>query len=189
MIARYSESASKTQSATSAVHELRAKISASKPPFGQAQYLAERAQVTSREIPEGIYISCELAPPSSQIPPSIYSTLIQPGQVPVFFYSDAPAQSFTQAKKGIKSYFGHPTEQRFISFFSDILRAFGKKPGAQGSSALIIAVSSRGLATASENLFPALQDLFSACHHLILKGFAPNNITVTGDGAGGNLVM
>ncbi|KAG1831341.1 Alpha/Beta hydrolase protein [Suillus variegatus] len=188
-----------TPAQAAAVHDIRTKISSSRPTIGQAQSLAERAQVPTRGIPEGIYISCELASPSSQIPPAIHSTSIQPGQVPVFFYADAPPQSFTQPKQDIKvifhipgggNIFGHPTEQRYIAFFSRVLRAFGKKPGAQGPSAPIIAVPSRRLATARENLFPAgLQDIFSAYHHLILKGFAPKNITFTGDGSGGNMAL
>ncbi|KAG2068693.1 hypothetical protein BDR04DRAFT_1023776, partial [Suillus decipiens] len=52
----------------------------------------------------------------------------------------------------------------------------------------IITAPSCRLATVPENLFPAaLQDLFSAHHHLILKGFATKNITIMGDSAGGNL--
>jgi acetyl esterase/lipase len=42
--------------------------------------------------------------------------------------------------------------------------------------------------TVAENIFPAaLQDLFSAYHYLILKGFVAKNITITGDSAGRNL--
>ncbi|KAG2337224.1 alpha/beta-hydrolase [Suillus weaverae] len=188
-----------TPAQAAALHGIRTAMGAFKPTFGQAQSVAERAQVPSEGIPEGIRISCELAPPSSQIPAPIHSTSIQPGQVPVFFYTDAPSESFADAKKDVKvilhvhgggNVSGHPTEQRFISFFSRMLRALGKKSGAQGSAAPIIAAPSYRLATVAENLFPAaLQDLFSAYHHLILKGFAAENITITGDSAGGNLAL
>ncbi|KAG2068690.1 hypothetical protein BDR04DRAFT_1157521 [Suillus decipiens] len=33
------------------------------------------------------------------------------------------------------------------------------------------------------------QDLFSPYHHLILKGFAAGNITITGDSTGGNMAL
>lgn len=182
-----------------ALHGIRTTIGAFKPTFGQAQSLAERAKLPSEGIPEGIHISCELALPSSQIPASIHSTSIQPGQVPIFFYTDAPSGSLADAREDVKvilhlhgggNVTGHPTEQRFMSFFSRILRALGKKSSALGSSVPIIAAPSHRLATVAENLFPAaLQDLFSAYHHLILKGFAAENITITGDSAGGNLAL
>lgn len=182
-----------------ALHGIRTAMGAFKPTFGQAQSLAERAQVPSEGIPEGIHISCELAPPSPQIPVSIHSTSIQPGQVPVFFYTDAHSASLAGAKNDVKvilhahgggGLLGHPTEQRFMAFFSRILRALKKKSGARGSSTPIIAAPSHRLATVPKNLFPAaLQDLFSAYHHLILKGFAAKNITITGDSAGGNLAL
>ncbi|KAG1719253.1 uncharacterized protein EDB91DRAFT_476385 [Suillus paluster] len=179
-----------------ALHGIRTAMGAFKPTFGQARSLAERARVPSEGIPEGVHISCEIAPPSSQIPASIHSNSIQPGQVPVFYYADASSDSFADAKNDIKvilhvhggaNVSGHPTEQRFITFFSRMLRALGKESVAQGSSAPIIAAPSYRLATVAENLFPAaLQDLFSAYHHLILKGFNAENITITGDSAGGN---
>ncbi|KAG2033538.1 hypothetical protein BDR03DRAFT_871751, partial [Suillus americanus] len=51
----------------------------------------------------------------------------------------------------------------------------------------IIAAPSYRLATVADNLFlAALQDLFSAHHRLILKGFTAENITITGDSTGGN---
>lgn len=188
-----------TPAQAAALRGIRTTIGAFKPTFGQAQSLAERSQVPNQGIPEGIHISCELAPPSSQIPASIHSTSIQPGQVPVFFCTDAPSESFADAKNGIKvilhvhgggNVSGHPTEARFISFFSRMLRALGKKSGAEGSSTPIIAAPSYRLATVPENLFPAaLQDLFSAYHHLISKGFDAENITITGDSAGGNLAL
>ncbi|KAG2141280.1 Alpha/Beta hydrolase protein [Suillus clintonianus] len=188
-----------TPAQAAALHGIRTAMGAFGPTFGQAQSLAERAHVPSEGIPEGVHISCELAPPSSQIPASIHSTSIQPGQVPVFFYADAPSESFTDAKNDIKVVFhvhgggnvsGHPMEQRFIAFFSRILRALGKKSGPQGSSSPMIAAPSYRLATVAENLFPAgLQDVFSAYHHLILKGFDAENITITGDSAGGNLAL
>jgi hypothetical protein len=69
-----------------------------------------------------------------------------------------------------------------------MLCALGKKFGAQGSTAPIIAAPSYRLVTVAENIFPAaLQDLFSAYHYLILKGFVAKNITITGDSAGRNL--
>lgn len=188
-----------TPAQASALHGIRTTIGAFKPTFGKAESLAERAQVPSEGVPEGIHISCELAPPSSQIPASIHSTSIQPYQVPIFFYTDGPSESFADAKKDVKvilhlhgggNVSGQPTEQRFMTFFSRILRALGKKSSALGSSAPIIAAPSHRLATVAENLFPAaLQDIFSAYHHLILKGFAAENITITGDSAGGNLAV
>ncbi|KAG1803064.1 Alpha/Beta hydrolase protein, partial [Suillus subaureus] len=187
-----------THTQAAALHGIRTAIGVFKPTFGQAQSLTERAQVPSEGIPEGIHVSCELAPPSSQIPASIHSTTIQLGQVPVFFYTNALSESL-DAKKDVKvilhvhgggNVSGHPTEKRFMTFFSRILHTLGKKSGAQGSSAHIIAAPSRRLATVPENLFPAaLQDLFSAYHHLILRGFAAENITITGDSAGGNLAL
>ncbi|KAG2068686.1 alpha/beta-hydrolase [Suillus decipiens] len=174
--------------------DVRATISAYKPPFGTAQSTAERAKVPSHGIPEGVHVSCELAPPSSQIPASISSTSVQPGQVPVFFYTNGSG-----IQKDVKvmlhahgggNVTGHPTEERYITFFSRALRALVKKSGAQGASAPIIAAPSHRLATVRENLFPAaLQDLFSAYHYLISKGFAAKNITITGDSAGGNLAV
>ncbi|KAG1883624.1 alpha beta-hydrolase [Suillus subluteus] len=188
-----------TPAQAAALHGIRTAMGAFKPTFGQAQSLAERAQVPSEGILEGIHISCELALPSSQIPGSIHSTSIQPDQVPIFFYTDARSQSFADAKKDVKVIFhvhgggnvsGHPAEQRFISFFSRVLCALEKKFGAQGSPAPIIAAPSYRLATVADNLFPAaLQDLFSAYHHLILKGFTAENITIAGDSAGGNLAL
>ncbi|KAG1726312.1 Alpha/Beta hydrolase protein [Suillus lakei] len=188
-----------TPAQAAALHGIRTAFGAFGPTFGQAQSLAERAQVPSEGIPEGIHISCELALPSPRIPASIHSTSIQPGQVPVFFYANTPSESFADAKNDVKvilhahgggNVSGHPTEQRFIAFFSRMLHALGKKSGAHGSSAPIIAAPSYRLATIAENLFPALlQDLFSAYHHLILKGFAAENIAITGDSAGGNSAL
>ncbi|KAG2367953.1 Alpha/Beta hydrolase protein [Suillus spraguei] len=169
--------ASWTPAQAAALRGIRTTIGAFKPTFGQAQSPAERAQV----------------------PASIHSTSIQPGQVPVFFCADALSESSADAKNDIKvilhlhgggNVSGHPVEQRFMSFFSRILCALWKRSGSQGSSAPIIAAPSRRLATVPENLFPAaLQDIFSAYHHLILKGFAAENITITGDSAGGNLAL
>ncbi|KAG2143266.1 hypothetical protein BD769DRAFT_1661701 [Suillus cothurnatus] len=116
-----------TPAQAAALHGIRTAMSAFKPTFGQAQSLAECTQVPSEGIPEGIHITCELASPSSQIPASIHSTSIKPGQVPVFFYTDAPSESFADVKKDVKvilhvhgggNVSGHPTEQRFISLFS-----------------------------------------------------------------------
>ncbi|KAG1887784.1 Alpha/Beta hydrolase protein [Suillus subluteus] len=208
-----------TPAQAAALNDIRTTISASKPPFGQAKSPAERARVPTEGIPEGVRISCELAPPSShpvrkgsgsnrgsepdcgsttsQIPASIHSTSIQPGQVPVFFYTDAHSASLAGAKDDVEVILhahgggyllGHPTEQRFMTFFSRMLRALGEK--SSGSSTPVIAAPSHRLATVPKNLFPAaLQDLFSAYHHLILKGFSAENITITGDSAGGNLAL
>ncbi|KAG1811456.1 uncharacterized protein BJ212DRAFT_1483705 [Suillus subaureus] len=181
-----------THMQAAALHGIRTTIGVFKPTFSQAQLLTECAQVPSK----GIHISCELALPSSQIPASIHSTLIRPGQVPVFFYTDAPSESL-DVKKDVKviphvhrggNVSRHPTEKRFITFFSRILHTLGKKSGIQGSSAHIIAAPSHRLVMVPENLFPAaLQDLFSAYHHLFLRGFAAKNITITGNSAGRNL--
>ncbi|KAG1751716.1 hypothetical protein EDB19DRAFT_2035780 [Suillus lakei] len=71
-----------------------------------------------------------------------------------------------------------------------MLRALRKKSGAHRPSAPIIAAPSYRLATVAENLFPTLlQDLFSAYHHLILKGFAAENIAITGNSTGGNSAL
>ncbi|OJA10489.1 hypothetical protein AZE42_06417 [Rhizopogon vesiculosus] len=182
-----------------ALHGLRTALSGFAPTFGQAQLIAERSQVPSDGIPEGIHISCELAPPSIQLLASIHSNSIQAGQVPVFFYSSGPSGSSADAKNDAKVILhvhggggvsGHPAEQRFVGFFSRMLRALGEKFAAQGSSTPIIAAPSYRLATVAENIFPAaLQDLFSVYHHLILQGFVAENITIAGDSAGGNLAL
>ncbi|KAG2029731.1 hypothetical protein BDR03DRAFT_1018026 [Suillus americanus] len=135
-----------TPTQAAALHGIRTAIGVFKPTFGQAQSLAERAQVPIEGIPEGIHIPCELAP------------------VPIFFYTDAPSEPFADVKKDVKvilhvhgggNVSGHPTEKRFMSFFSRILLALGRKSGAGGPSAPIIAAPCRRLATVPENLFPA----------------------------------
>ncbi|KAG1842158.1 Alpha/Beta hydrolase protein [Suillus subalutaceus] len=183
------------------LHGLRTALSAFELTFGQAQSLSERARVPSEGIPEGVHISCQLALPSSQTPVSIHSNLIQLGEVPVFFYSKSftPLESFGDAKNNLKVIFhvhgganvaGHPTEQRYMKFFSRMLHVLAEKCDPQGFSTSIIAAPSYRLATVSENLFPAaLQDLFSAYHHLISRGFGAENITIAGDSSGGNLAL
>src|SRR6267154_2666380 len=80
-----------TPEQAAALHDLRTAVSAFRPTFGHAKSPTERAQVPSGGIPEGVHISCELAPPSAQVPLPIHSNSIQPGQVPVFFYSPTPS--------------------------------------------------------------------------------------------------
>ena len=186
-----------TPQQATALHGLRTALGSFAPTFGQAQSVIERAQVPSEGIPEGVHISCELAPPSSQVPAPIHSDSIQPGQVPIFFYSSTLSKSSADGNNAIQVVLhvhggggvaGHPADQRFIGFFSRMLCALGEKSAAQGSSTPIIAAPSYRLATVTENLFPAgLQDLFSAYHHLISQGFAAENITIAGDSAGGNM--
>jgi acetyl esterase/lipase len=186
-----------TPQQATALHGLRTALGAFAPTFGQAQSITERSQIPSEGIPNGVHISCEFALPSSQIPASIHSTSIQPGRVPIFLYSSTLSES-ADAKNDTKVILhvhggggvsGHPADQRFVGFFSRMLHALGEKSAAQGSSTPIIAAPSYRLATVAENLCPAaLQDLFSAYHHLISQGFVAENITITGDSAGGTWV-
>ncbi|KAG2367952.1 Alpha/Beta hydrolase protein [Suillus spraguei] len=171
--------ASWTPGQIAALNDVRATISAYKPPFGTAQSIAERAKVPSQGIPEGVHVSCELAP--------LPLTSLHPSAQPQSNQKDAKVMLHAHGGGNVS---GRPTEERFISFFSRALRALVKKSGTQGASAPIIAAPSHRLATVRENVFPAaLQDLFSAYHYLISKGFSAKNITITGDSAGGNLAV
>ncbi|KAH7914615.1 alpha beta-hydrolase [Hygrophoropsis aurantiaca] len=180
-----------------ALHAIRAAFRQSKIPFGDAQSAAERAVIPSN-LPEGLFITSTMVPPSLDIPASILQNpVVHPAETPLFFYTTSaePPSLGGMPARGTKVIFfvhgggnviGHPTGQGTLPFLSDLVR----KLVAGISARALIAAPSFRLATVPENCFPAaLQDLYSAYSYLIKEGYDAKDVTIAGESGGGNLAL